>query len=135
MSDLEAGARRIYAERQPVTDPQARRYVLPPTEGRRIFRQEIVPDLLARPEPQREPVVVALVGQHGAGKSRAASVVAATLARRGGFAELDGDLYRPYHPEGPSRRSRSCVRLAIAALSDHPARRGSWPRCWSAVSL
>lgn len=98
MSDLEAGAAQIYAERQPVTDPQARRYVLSPAEGRRIFCQDIVPDLLAEPEPQAEPVLVALVGQHGAGKSRAASMIAAALARKGGFAELDGDQYRPYHP-------------------------------------
>jgi Zeta toxin len=98
MSDLDDGAARIYAERRPVTDPVARQFVLPAAEGRRIFREEIVPELLAGPEPQPEPVVVALVGQHGAGKSRTASMVAGALARRGGFAELDSDLYRPYHP-------------------------------------
>jgi hypothetical protein len=98
MSDLDDSAARIYAERRPVTDPVARQYVLPAAEGRRIFRDEILPELLAGPEPQTEPVMVALVGQHGAGKSRAASMIGEALARRGGFAELDGDLYRPYHP-------------------------------------
>ncbi len=98
MADLDKGAARIYAERRPVTDPRARRYVLPAAEGRRIFRKEIVPDLLARPEPQSEPVLVALVGQHGAGKSRASRMIAEVLSRKGGFADLDSDLYRPYHP-------------------------------------
>jgi hypothetical protein len=98
MSDLDDGAARIYAERRPVTDPVARQYVLPAAQGRRIFTEEIVPELLAGPEPRAAPVVVALAGQHGAGKSRTASMVAGALARRGGFAELDSDLYRPYHP-------------------------------------
>jgi hypothetical protein len=98
MGDLDDSAARIYAERRPVTDPVARQYVLPAAEGRRIFREKIVPGLLTGLEPQAEPVMVALVGQHGAGKSRAASMIGDILARRGGFAELDGDLYRPYHP-------------------------------------
>lgn len=113
MSDLEVGAARIYAERRPVTDPKARRYVLPPAEGRRIFCQDIIPDLLAGPEPQPEPVVVALVGQHGSGKSRAASMITDTLARRGGFAELDGDLYRPYHPAYDSLIRRDDTLTAV----------------------
>jgi UDP-N-acetylglucosamine kinase len=98
VNDLDAAAERIYAERRPVTDPAARRYVLTSAEGRRIFRDEIVPDLLAGPERQNHPVVVILAGQHGAGKSRAAATIGAELARRGGYAELDSDLYRPYHP-------------------------------------
>ena len=98
MSDLDDTAARIYAERRPVTDPVARQYVLPAARGRHVFCEKIVPDLLAGPEPQKEPLVVALVGQHGAGKSRAASMIAGVLAGRGGFAELDSDLYLPYHP-------------------------------------
>ena len=77
MNDLDARAKQIYTERRPVTDPEARRYVLSPAEGRRIFLEDIVPDLLAGPEPQAKPVVVALVGQHGAGKSTAASLITA----------------------------------------------------------
>jgi hypothetical protein len=42
--------------------------------------------------------VVFLIGQQGAGKSRVASMVADALNDRGGFAELDSDLYKPYHP-------------------------------------
>lgn len=99
MADLDDSAARIYAKRRPVTDPEARKYVLPPREGRRIFREQIVPELLAGPDAQSRPVVVALVGQHGAGKSRAARMVAEVLARKGGFADLDSDRYRPYHPD------------------------------------
>lgn len=38
---------RIYARRRPVIDARAAHYLLPPQEGRRIFLQRIVPDLLA----------------------------------------------------------------------------------------
>jgi Zeta toxin len=99
MTDPEAIAREIYARRQPVSDPDAHRYLLSPDEGRRIFREQIVPGLLAGPEPQEEPTVVFLVGQPGAGKTRAASMLADALNKRGGFADLDTDLYRPYHPQ------------------------------------
>ncbi len=57
-----------------------------------------MPDLLAQAEPQARPVVVFLAGQQGAGKSRMTGMVAARLAGRGAFADLDGDLYKPYHP-------------------------------------
>jgi Zeta toxin len=97
-SDPAIDARQIYARRRPVSDPDAQRYLLPPEEGIRIFREEIVPDLLAEREQQEKPTVVFLVGQHGAGKSRVASMVADVLNKRGGFADLDSDLYKPYHP-------------------------------------
>jgi Mrp family chromosome partitioning ATPase len=97
MSDPD-GTERIYAGRRPVTDPAAIGYLLPAEVGNRIFREEIVPRLLASPEPQARPTVVFLVGQHGAGKSRTAAMVAEALGRLGGFADLDSDLYKPYHP-------------------------------------
>lgn len=89
---------RIYARRRPITDPRAADYLLPPQEGRRIFLQRIVPDLLAGLGPRATPVVVFLVGQHGAGKTRVAAMAADGLNRLGGFADLDSDLYKPYHP-------------------------------------
>src|SRR5260370_11418695 len=98
MSAPDEAAGRIYARRRPVADPIAGHYLLPAAEGRRIFCEQIVPELLARPEPQDEPVVVFVVGQQGAGKSRIADMVGAVLAGRGGFAELDSDFYKPYHP-------------------------------------
>jgi hypothetical protein len=88
----------IYAQRRPVADPRAADYLLPPQAGRRIFVQRIVPDLLVRPAPQARPVVVFLVGQHGAGKTRVAAMAAGRLGGYGGFADLDSDLYKPYHP-------------------------------------
>jgi predicted ABC-type ATPase len=88
----------IFRQRQPVNDPQAARYLLPETEARRIFDEEIVPDLLAGPTPQQHPTVVVLLGQQGAGKSRVSAMAAAVLNQRGGFADLDSDLYKPYHP-------------------------------------
>ena len=99
MSDPDADARRIYAHRRPVSDLDARRYLLPAAEGIRIFREQIVPDLLAGRQPQATPAVVFLIGQQGAGKSRVASMVGDVLNNRGGFAELDSDLYKPYHPQ------------------------------------
>jgi hypothetical protein len=98
-SDPETVARQIYARRRPVSNPDAQRYLLPAKEGRRIFQEEIVPDLLAGRKRLLKPTVVFLVGQHGAGKSRVASMVADALNRRGGFADLDSDLYKPYHPQ------------------------------------
>ncbi len=50
MRDLDRAAWRIYARRNPVADPTAPAYLLPPREGRRIFCEEIVPELLAGPE-------------------------------------------------------------------------------------
>jgi len=88
----------IYAQRRPVADPRAADYLLPPEVGRRTFVQRIVPDLLARPASQDRPVVVFLVGQHGAGKTRVAAMTAERLGGSGGFADLDSDLYKPYHP-------------------------------------
>jgi len=81
----------------PVSDPAAAEYLLPAEEGRRIFREDIVPELMTGPEPQEEPTVVFVVGQHGAGKSRVGAMVADALNKRGGFADLDSDLYKPYH--------------------------------------
>jgi hypothetical protein len=98
MGSLDRAAWRTYSGRRPVADPAAPDYLLPPLEGRRIFCEEIVPELLTGPEPQDEPVAVFVVGQQGAGKSRVAEMVGRALGRRGGFAELDSDLCKPYHP-------------------------------------
>jgi hypothetical protein len=96
---IDPAAEGIYARRRPVNDRRAADYLLPPDLGRRIFLDRIVPHLLAGPLPQDRPAVVFLVGQHGAGKTRVAHVAADALARRGGFADLDSDLYKPYHPQ------------------------------------
>jgi predicted ABC-type ATPase len=83
-----------------LTEPTnaAARYLLSEAESRRIFRARIVPQLMSGREPQSTPTVVVLVGQPGAGKSRVAAVVADQLKQRGGFVDVDTDLYKPYHP-------------------------------------
>ncbi|WP_327344359.1 zeta toxin family protein [Streptomyces europaeiscabiei] len=82
-----------------VIDPaEVERHRLSDAENRRIFRERIVPDLLAGRTGQETPTVVFLVGQPGAGKSRVTEMVAGVLDRHGGFADVDSDLYKPYHP-------------------------------------
>jgi energy-coupling factor transporter ATP-binding protein EcfA2 len=112
VSDPEDVAGRIYARRQPASDPDAQRYLLSAEQGIRIFQEEIVPDLLTGSEPQARPTVVFLVGQHGAGKSRVARMVAGALNKRGGFVDLDSDLYKPYHPEYDDLMSRNDTLMA-----------------------
>ncbi|GAB7109607.1 hypothetical protein JCM4814A_79220 [Streptomyces phaeofaciens JCM 4814] len=88
-----------------MTDPgEVERYRLPEQENERIFRVRIVPDLLEGRASQETPTVVFLVGQPGAGKSRVTEMVASVLNRHGGFADVDSDLYKPYHPTPPTRR-------------------------------
>lgn len=80
-------------------DPaEVERHRLSDAENQRIFRERIVPDLLAGRVAQETPTVVFLVGQPGAGKSRVTEMVAGALNRHGGFADVDSDLYKPYHP-------------------------------------
>ncbi|MDQ0847533.1 zeta toxin family protein [Streptomyces sp. V1I6] len=73
-------------------------YRLSETENRRIFAEFIVPDLLAGRASQEMPITVVLLGQQGAGKTRISQAVAQRLDDRGGFVDLDSDLYKPYHP-------------------------------------
>ncbi|WP_309031542.1 zeta toxin family protein [Streptomyces alfalfae] len=80
-------------------DPaEVERHRLPEAENQRIFRERIVPDLLEGRTPREAPTVVFLIGQPGAGKSRVTEMVAAALQQHGGFADIDSDLYKPYHP-------------------------------------
>ncbi|GHB76197.1 hypothetical protein GCM10010331_75110 [Streptomyces xanthochromogenes] len=82
---------------QPQDD--ATRYQLPAAENRRIFVADIVPDHLTGPTPQDPATAVFLLGQPGAGKTRVAQLIAEQLDARGGFVDVDSDLYKPYHPE------------------------------------
>lgn len=83
---------------EPIDAAGAARYLLSEAESRRIFRRRIAPQLMSGREPQDTPTVVVLVGQPGAGKTRVAAVVADQLNQRGGFVDIDTDLYKPYHP-------------------------------------
>ncbi|WP_331720472.1 zeta toxin family protein (plasmid) [Streptomyces sp. NBC_00161] len=73
-------------------------YRLSGAENRRVFLEQIVPDLLAGREGQAEPTTVVLLGQPGSGKTRISHVIAEKLNRRGGFIDLDSDLVKPFHP-------------------------------------
>jgi hypothetical protein len=73
-------------------------YLLPEEENRRIFSARIVPDHLAPCTSQEQPVAVFLVGQPGAGKSRISELVGRVLDARGGYADIDSDLFKPHHP-------------------------------------
>lgn len=80
-------------------DPgRVEQYRLPQEENERIFHEEIAADLLANRTGQETPTVVFLIGQPGAGKSRVTEMVAEKLNLQGGFADIDSDLYKPYHP-------------------------------------
>ncbi|MFE0453068.1 zeta toxin family protein [Streptomyces sp. NPDC058914] len=82
-----------------MSQDDATRYQLPPAENRRIFASGIVPEQLTGPTPQDPATAVFLIGQPGAGKTRVAQLVAEQLDARGGFADIDSDLYKPYHPQ------------------------------------
>lgn len=100
-------------------DPvEADRYRLPEVENRRVFREEIVPTRLAGRAPQQTPTVVFLVGQPGAGKSRLSEMVAAALTRRGGFVDIDSDLYKPYHPAYAALMARDDALMAAYTRAD-----------------
>ncbi|WP_327332953.1 zeta toxin family protein [Streptomyces anulatus] len=77
----------------------ATRYQLPVEENRRIFGMDIVPDLLTGPIAQDPATAVFLLGQPGAGKTWVAQLIAERLDARGGFVDVDSDLYKPYHPQ------------------------------------
>ncbi|MGW2793590.1 zeta toxin family protein [Streptomyces sp. NPDC001251] len=75
------------------------RYQLSAEENRHVFETGIVPEQLEGRTPQDPPTVVVLLGQPGAGKTAVAARFARQLNQRGGFADIDSDLYKPYHPE------------------------------------
>ncbi|MFF2025289.1 zeta toxin family protein [Streptomyces sp. NPDC058171] len=71
---------------------------LPPEENRRIFREQIAPDLLAGLTRQRNPIAVLVAGQTGAGKTAVTRMVKNALELNGTVAWINMDLYNPYHP-------------------------------------
>ncbi|GAA2444684.1 zeta toxin family protein [Streptomyces lavendulocolor] len=94
------------------------RYRLPEEENRRVFHEEIVPELLEGPAAQERPTVVFLVGPPGAGKSRVAHALADVLDRRGGFVDVDSDLYKPYHPSYAELLARDDSLMAACTRAD-----------------
>ncbi|MGW8797357.1 zeta toxin family protein [Streptomyces sp. NPDC055775] len=82
-----------------MSQDDATRYQLPADQNRRIFASGILPDLLTGPVPQDPATAVFLLGQPGAGKTRVAQLIAEQLDARGGFVDVDSDLYKPHHPQ------------------------------------
>lgn len=65
-------------------------------EHKWVFHELIVPSLLGRIMPQEKPVAVYVVGQPGAGKTRAAQMVRRTLRSP---AHITGDDFKFSHPD------------------------------------
>ncbi|MFC7872032.1 zeta toxin family protein [[Kitasatospora] papulosa] len=82
-----------------MSQDETTRYQLSVDENRRIFASGIVPEQLTGPLPQDPATAVFLLGQPGAGKTRVAQLIAEQLDARGGFVDVDSDLYKPYHPQ------------------------------------
>ncbi|MFF5706658.1 zeta toxin family protein [Streptomyces sp. NPDC012794] len=100
-------------------DPnEVERYRLSEAENRRIFEEEIVPELLEGRAAQATPTVVFLVGQPGAGKSRVTEMVATALNALGGFVDVDSDLYKPYHPAYDALMAQDDTLMAAYTRAD-----------------
>lgn len=99
-------------------DPDTARYRLTEAENREIFLGEIVPERLAGAAPQRVPVVVFLVAQQGAGKGRMSVALAEQLHGRGGFVDIDSDLYKPFHPAYDRLMAQSDTLMALYTRAD-----------------
>ncbi|MEW1926394.1 zeta toxin family protein [Streptomyces sp. NPDC088360] len=100
-------------------DPaEVERHRLPESDNARIFNERIVPDLLEGRSPQTTPTVVFLIGQPGAGKSRVTELVADVLNKRGGFVDVDSDLYKPYHPSYDDLMAQDDTLMAAYTRAD-----------------
>src|SRR6478672_8850411 len=76
-------------------------------------------DLLQREtEARPNPSVVFLVGQSGAGKSKVTEMIAGVLNRRGGFIDIDSDLYKPYHPKYDELMAQDDTLMAAYTRAD-----------------
>ncbi|MEU3282423.1 zeta toxin family protein [Streptomyces antibioticus] len=98
-------------------DPaEVARYRLPQETNERIFREWIVPDLLEGRTPT--PIVIFLVGQPGAGKSKVTELLAEKLNQHGGSVDIDSDLYKPYHEKYPELVGRDDTLMAAYTRAD-----------------
>ncbi|MBV6700221.1 zeta toxin family protein [Kitasatospora aureofaciens] len=80
-----------------MSDVDRERYVLPPDESDRIFREDIVRLYLQGTE-QAQPVSVIVAGQTGAGKTAVTDLVQRALDQRGAWVNINLDTYKPHHP-------------------------------------
>ncbi|WP_067721723.1 zeta toxin family protein [Nocardia yamanashiensis] len=101
-----------------MTSSEAEQYRLSETENERIFQQRIVPQLLSGRASHDRPTVVFLTGQPGAGKNRVSMMLAEILNTRGGFVDVDSDLYKPYHPQYDELLARDDTLMAAYTRAD-----------------
>lgn len=100
-------------------DPQeVEGYRLPERENERIFYERIVPALLEGRTSLEQPTTVFIIGQPGSGKSRVTELVAVDLDARGGFADIDSDLYKPYHPQYAALLAQDDTLMAAYTRAD-----------------
>lgn len=79
--------------------PESGPYHLSDDENAQIFYEQIVPDLLADIPSQHTPTLSVVVGQHGAGKTHLTDTfIKPDLQERGGYIDIDTDIYKRYHP-------------------------------------
>ncbi|MGA4979304.1 zeta toxin family protein [Streptomyces cinereoruber] len=93
-------------------------YRLPPALSKEIFHDAIVPDQLEGLIPQDVPTVVGLIAPPGTGKSRLGAIIGAQLKQHGGFADIDSDLLKPYHPKYAALMAKNDELMAACTRHD-----------------
>ncbi|MBN9739398.1 MULTISPECIES: zeta toxin family protein [unclassified Pseudonocardia] len=94
------------------------RYRLSEPDNERIFRDRIVPTRLSGYLSHDHPVVVVLMAQPGAGKSKFAAEIREVLRGDGGAVEIDSDLYKPFHPQYARLMRTDDQKMAAATRTD-----------------
>lgn len=94
------------------------RYRLSEADNERIFRDLIIPTRLSGYQRQDRPVVVVLMAQPGAGKSKFAGEIRDALRANGGAVEIDSDLYKPFHPQYAHLMKTDDQKMASATRAD-----------------
>ncbi|GAA1866671.1 zeta toxin family protein [Pseudonocardia alni] len=94
------------------------RYRLSEADNERIFRDLIIPTRLSGYQRQDRPVVVVLMAQPGAGKSKFAGEIRDALRTDGGAVEIDSDLYKPFHPQYAHLMKTDDQLMAAATRAD-----------------
>ncbi|MFE9018125.1 zeta toxin family protein [Streptomyces sp. NPDC007808] len=95
-------------------------HVLFAADNDRIFREQIVPDVLVG-TPQEQPLAIIVSGQTGAGKTSITTLATQALAGRGAAVNINLDTYKPYHPKF-DELMRSHVRRGLGRRSRRRAR-------------
>lgn len=94
------------------------RYRLSEADNERIFRDLIVPTRLSGYQHRDQPVVVELMAQPVAGRSKFAGEISDALRADGGAVEIDSDLYKPFHPQYAHLMKTDDQLMAAATRAD-----------------